>query len=74
MYILNVRVIAALLANILWNQFKLIVRERVVFDRDLFDYEEYLLKGRHDGRLLRDYVFLKSSKGSKALVAEYFSF
>ena len=40
-YLINVRVIAALLANVFWNQIRILVRERVNYERK-FDYEEYI--------------------------------
>ena len=40
-YLMNVRTIAVIVANIFWNQIKLIIRERVIYDRELFNYEEY---------------------------------
>jgi hypothetical protein len=40
-WILNVRSISVLLANIWWNQVKTLIRERVVYDRDMFNFEEY---------------------------------
>lgn len=30
-----------LLANIYWNQFRIIVKTRVVYDKYLFDLQEY---------------------------------
>ena len=73
-YLLNVRVIAVILANILWNQIKILIRERVIYDRELFNYEEYQQKGMADSRLIRNVLFMTAKKGSKNLVAEFFKF
>ena len=59
-YILNVRVIAVILANIWWNQIKILIRTRVQYDRDLFNYEEYRKKGMNDQRLIKNTLFMPS--------------
>ena len=71
---MNIRSIAVVLANMFWNQIKLILRERVVYDRDLFNYEEYVQKGLNDSRLVKNVLFMPANKGSKSLVAEFFKF
>lgn len=73
-YLINVRVIAAILANVFWNQIKILIRTRVHYDRELFNYEEYRKTGMMDNRLLKNILFMASSKGCKVLVAEYFKF
>ena len=73
-YLINVRVIAAILANVFWNQIKILIRTRVQYDKELFNYEEYRKTGMMDNRLLKNTLFMASSKGCKVLVAEYFKF
>ena len=59
-YLLNVRVIGVILANIFWNQIKYLIRERVQYDRDLFNYEEYRQIGLSDKRLIKNTLFMES--------------
>lgn len=73
-YLLNIRVICLILTNIFWNQIKLLIRSRVVFDRDLFNYEEYRQRGMTDNRLVKLTLFQPTSKGAKVLVSEFFKF
>ena len=73
-FLLNMRVLAAILANLLWNHIKILIRQRVNYDKDLFNFEEYRQKGLNDGRLIKNMLFMISSKGCKNLVAEYFRF
>ena len=40
-YLLNMRVIALILGNVFWNQIAILVRTRVVYDKELFNFEEY---------------------------------
>jgi len=35
------RVIALILGNVFWNQIAILVRTRVVYDKELFNFEEY---------------------------------
>jgi len=46
----------------------------VSYDKEVFNYEEYSQKGLSDKRLIRDFLFMPSIKGSKMLVAEFFKF
>ena len=73
-YLLNVRVIGIILANILWNQIKYLIRERVHYDKDLFNYEEYRQIGLSDKRLIKNALFMDSAVGSKFLVKEFFMY
>ena len=74
-YLINVRVIAVILANIWWNQIKILIRTRVEYDRELFNYEEYRKKGMNDQRLIKNTLFMPSQpKGCKTLVGEFFKF
>jgi len=74
-YLINVRVIAVILAKIWWNQIKILIRTRVVYDRELFNYEEYRKKGMNDQRLIKNTMFMPSQpKGCKTLVGEFFKF
>ena len=66
--------IAVILANVFWNQIKILVRERVLYDRDDFNYEEYLQRGQRDNRLICNTLFRPAIKGSKNLVAEFFKY
>ena len=59
-YLLNIRVIGMILANIFWNQIKYLIRERVQYDRDLFNYEEYRQIGLSDKRLIKNTLFMES--------------
>ena len=59
-YLLNIRVIGVILANIFWNQIKYLIRERVQYDRDLFNYEEYRQIGLSDKRLIKNTLFMES--------------
>lgn len=59
------------MTNLLNNQIKIIVKQRVIYSKELFNYEKYMSLGLHDDRLVRSAVFCKSGK---ALVAEYFKF
>jgi hypothetical protein len=44
----NVRNIAGIMANVLLNEMAVLVRERVTYDRELFNFEEYHTKGLTD--------------------------
>ena len=72
--LLNARSIAIVLANVFWNQIRLLVKTRVVYDRDLFNYEQYRQQGMCDSRLLKNTLLITRSKASKSLVGEYFKF
>ncbi len=67
----NIRSMVSLLANFLNNQIKIIVKQRVIYSKELFNYEKYMSLGMHDDRLVRSAVFCKSGK---AIVGEYFKF
>lgn len=45
-----------------------------MYDKELFNYEEYMQEGMSDSRLLRNFVFMPAAKGSKNLVAEFFKY
>jgi hypothetical protein len=47
-YLLNMRVISAILANLFWNHIKILIRQRVNYDREIFNYEEYKQRGMND--------------------------
>lgn len=49
---MNVRKIAAILTHVLYNQFRILIQTRVIYDRELFNYEEYLSKCLADDRLI----------------------
>lgn len=74
MYLLNLRKIAVILANIFWNELRIIVRQRVEYDREVFNYEEYRQRGMNDNRLIKNILYMPSNRGSKNLVAEFFKF
>ena len=68
------RVIAVILGNVFWNQIAILVRTRVVYDRELFNFEEYRQRGMTDNRLVKNTLFLASCKGGKNMVMEFFKF
>lgn len=70
-YIENVRAIVALLANIFRNQLKIIVSTRVIYDKELFNYEQYNSRGLGDDRLLKHMLFLRDGK---KIVSEYVTY
>jgi hypothetical protein len=43
-----VRIIAGIMANVLLNELTCLVRARVVYDREIFNFEEYHTKGLTD--------------------------
>ena len=71
MYLLNVRMMAAILANVWLNQVRLLVQKRVVYDRELFNFEAYQSHGMNDDRLLSKVVFMQSGKH---LMKEFYQF
>ena len=73
-YLLNLRIIATVLANIFWNQIRTLIRQRVDYDREKFNYEMYRQRGMNDNRLLKNILLLPSVKGCKLLVGEFFKF
>ena len=40
-YLTNIRTISAIMTNVLYNELLLLVRERIVYDKELFNFEEY---------------------------------
>jgi len=46
-----------------------LIRERVLYDREFFNYELYHAQGMHDDRLIRKVIFIKSGKH---LIQEYY--
>jgi len=68
------------MTNVLLNELAVIVRERVVYDRELFNFEEYHTKGLTDQRLISDILFLgckrqgKSLRNGKFLMSEFYTF
>lgn len=68
------RVIALVLGNIFWNQISILVRSRVTYDRDMFNYEEYRQRGMTDNRLVKNTFFMPAGKGAKNMVVEFFKF
>lgn len=69
------RTVGALAANVLWNQFRLLLLERVAYDRETFSYEEYRQRGLADNRLLHHALFMKNvKKNTKFLIAEFFMY
>jgi hypothetical protein len=57
-----------------WNQIKILIRERIVYSNELFNYEDYSQKSKCDSRLIRNFLFMPNKLGSKSLVMEYFKF
>jgi hypothetical protein len=64
-------VIGGILANLIRNQFKIIINTRVVMDRDNFNYEQYMSKGFNDNKMLHSTLFMKDGK---KLVTEFLQF
>lgn len=68
------------MANVLFNELVMIVRERVVYDRELFNFEEYHTRGLTDERLISDILFLgvknygKTVKSGKFLMGEFYKY
>jgi len=75
-----VRIIAGIMANVLLNELTCLVRARVVYDREIFNFEEYHTKGLTDQRLLSDILFLgvkrpgKDARSGKFLMSEFYKF
>jgi len=70
-YLLNVRQMAAMYATVFLSQIKQLITERVIYDRELFNYEEYRSRGMNDDRLIWKTLFCKSGK---TLMGEFFKF
>ena len=74
-YLLNLRKIAVILTNIFWNQLRILIRQRVDYDRETFNYEEYRQRGMSDGRLLKNFLFMPAaSRGTRKIVTDFFKF
>lgn len=73
---MNVRMIAAILAHVLYNQFRVLIQSRVVYDRELFNYEEYVSKCLADDRLINKLLLAtatvtSASTGAKTPAGKY---
>lgn len=78
LYLTNVRVIAGLLVHVFYNQVKMLIQSRVVYDRELFNFEDYTCRCLSDGRLISKLFFadaqhVKMACG-KYLMSEFFKF
>lgn len=67
-YLFNTRLIAALMANVFNSQLSHLVQERVVYDRELFNFEDYHTRGLTDERLLSDILFLGVKRPGKSVI------
>lgn len=56
-FLTNARMIAIILSHVLFSQIKQLVQTRVIYDRELFNYEEYTSKCLNDDRLLSRILF-----------------
>ena len=68
--------IAAILTHVLYNQFCVLIQNRVVYDRELFNYEEYVSKCLADDRLINKLLLATStitsaSTGAKTPAGKY---
>lgn len=70
-FLQNVRAIIGIIANLFYNQIKIIVNTRVQYSREDFNYETYLPKALSDQKLVKEVFFTKSGKN---LVAQYFKY
>lgn len=74
------RNIAGVMANVFINELALLVRERVNYDKELFNFEEYHTRGLTDERLLSDIIFLgakrpqKTLRSGKYLMSEFYTY
>ena len=81
-YLTNVRKIAAILTHVLYNQFRILIQTRVIYDRELFNFEEYVSKCLADDRLINRILLATSTVTSastntrmpsgKYLMSEFF--
>ena len=73
---MNVRMIAAILAHVLYNQFRVLIQSRVVYDRELFNYEEYVSKCLADDRLINKLLLATATvtSGWKSLYGDLYRF
>ncbi len=68
------------MSNVLLNELAVLVRERVVYDRELFNFEEYHARGLTDQRLISDILFLgckrqgKAPRNGKFLMSEFYTY
>lgn len=65
------RELIGIMTNVLFNQIRIIVRTRVNYSKEDFNFETYLSEAMVDDRLIRNAVFCMSGK---FLLAEYFKF
>lgn len=70
-FLLNTRETVAILTNLLINQIKLLIRMRVMYSRDEFNFENYHQIAMSDERTVAGQFFIKSGK---ALVGDFFKF
>ena len=70
-FLMNVRQIIAIMVNIMNNQIKILIRKRVEYSKELFNYEVYMSHALNDNRFVRNVIFEKSGK---QMLAEYFKF
>ena len=69
-----------MLSHVLFSQIKQIVTTRIVYDREIFNYEEYTSKCLSDDRLLSRCLFASTTNlnnkmaPGKYLMGEFFKF
>ena len=79
-FLMNTRTIAAILTHVLFSQVKMLVKTRVIYDRELFNYEEYTSKCLSDNRLLTKIILASTTSlpnkmpPGKYLMGEFFKF
>eukprot|EP00347_Sterkiella_histriomuscorum_P007334 403349349 len=67
----NVRIFTALVSYVFYNQIRILVRQRVNYSREIFNFESYCSIGLSDDRLLRNMLFMKNGK---KVIGEFFKF
>ena len=79
-FLINTRMIAVILSHVLFSQVKKLVKTRVVYDKELFNYEEYTSKCLSDSRLLTKTILASTTSlpnkmpPGKYLMGEFFKF
>lgn len=79
-FLMNTRMIAVILSHVLFSQVKKLVKTRVVYDKELFNYEEYTSKCLSDSRLLTKTILASTTSlpnkmpPGKYLMGEFFKF
>ena len=79
-YLSNVRTIAVILNLVLFSWLKKLVQTRVVYDRELFNFEEYASKCLSDNRLINRTLLATTTNlpnktpPGKHLMGEFFKF